>query len=81
MKKILITLDPSNQGWFDNIVKIKNTGGGFEHRSDDGLTGIGTWVNPNYVYLRTISNNNLSFATNNSGPQMTLMTNGRVGIV
>ena len=75
-----ITLDPSNQGWFDNIVKIKNTGGGFEHRSDDGLTGIGTWVNPNYVYLRTISNNNLSFATNNSGPQMTLMTNGRVGI-
>ncbi|MCP9763976.1 hypothetical protein EGI31_13550 [Lacihabitans soyangensis] len=75
-----ITLDPSNQGWFDNIVKIKNTGGGFEHRSDDALTGIGTWVNANYVYLRTISNNNLSFATNNGGPQMTLTTNGRLGI-
>ncbi len=75
-----ITIDPSNQVWFDNIVNIKNTGGGFEHRSDDALTGIGTWVNANYVYLRTISNNNLSFATNNGGPQMTLTTNGRLGI-
>lgn len=75
-----ITIDPSNAGWFDHLVKIRHSFGGFEHRSDNGLVGIGTWVNQNYAYLRTISDHNLSFATNNSGPQMTLTTTGRVGI-
>ena len=73
-----ITITPGNYN--SKTVEIKKTGQGFEHLSDNGLVGIGTWVNQNFAYLTTTSNNNLSFATNNGGPQMTLTTSGRIGI-
>lgn len=72
-----ITIVPNDP---NKTVEIRKSGKGFEHRNIDGLVGIGTWVNQDFAFLRTTTNNNLSFATNAGGPQMTLMTNGRLGI-
>ena len=72
-----VTIVPNDP---NKTVEIRKSGKGFEHRNIDGLVGIGTWVNQDFAFLRTTTNNNLSFATNGGGPQMTLMTNGRLGI-
>lgn len=72
-----VTIVPNDP---NKTVEIRKSGIGFEHRNIDGAVGIGTWVNQNFAYLRTTTNNNLSFATNSGGPQMTLTTNGRIGI-
>ncbi len=51
---------------------------GFTHT--DGVVKIGTAITPNSAYIGTYSNHPLYFVTNNGIPQMTLGTNGNVGI-
>ncbi|TAM41830.1 hypothetical protein EPN54_01585 [bacterium] len=46
----------------------------------DGTRMVGLFVDANAGYLGTRSNDNLEFFTNNGAAQMTLLTNGNVGI-
>jgi C1q domain len=74
-----VTIVPSN---VDNteFLKIKKEGIGLDHRSANGLIGVGTYANGNGGFLQTHTNHPLRFATNNGGIQMTLSTTGRIGI-
>jgi hypothetical protein len=46
----------------------------------DGNVLVGTYVNPSSGQFGTKSNHRLSFFTNNSGEQMTLLQNGNLGL-
>lgn len=63
----------------DKPIEIKKNGRGIDHHSINGTIGLGTYVG-NFAYLQTHTNHSLNFATNNSDAQMTLATNGRLGI-
>lgn len=63
-----------------NALSIKKVGIGLDHRSTDGLIGIGTYTGITEAYIQTHTNHPLAFATNNSGVQMILKTNGFFGI-
>jgi uncharacterized protein (TIGR02145 family) len=64
-----------------NKLTVNADGQGISHESTDGLTRIGTWShNTSGAYIQTHSNHALNFATNNGLAQMTLTTNGSVGI-
>jgi hypothetical protein len=61
-------------------LEIKKVGIGFDHRSSDGLIGIGTYISASEGYIQTHTNHSLAFATNDGGLQMILKTNGNFGI-
>ncbi|OYU66700.1 MAG: hypothetical protein CFE22_07755 [Cytophagaceae bacterium BCCC1] len=71
-----VTIVPSNVLNVESQ-KIKKNGIGLDHRGIDGIIGVGTYSGG---YLQTHTNHPLYFATNNGSAQMTLATNGRLGI-
>jgi hypothetical protein len=62
------------------ILKIRKNGKGLDHRSPDGTTGIGTYVFNGAAFIQTHTAHPLIFTTNNGNSQMTVATNGNVGI-
>jgi hypothetical protein len=74
-----ITILPTSPAT-SNALSIKKVGIGLDHRSTDGIIGIGTYVGITEAYIQTHTNHSLAFATNNSGVQMILKPNGYVGI-
>lgn len=73
-----VTIEPS----LDNIVSLKKNESGIDHRSNNNLVGIGTYITTEdaSAYILTQSNHPLGFATNNGATQMILLTNGNLGI-
>ncbi len=63
-----------------NPLTIKYSGNGFAQISENGAVSIGTYVSNTSAYLQTNTNHPLRFATNNANAQLTLATNGFVGI-
>ena len=59
---------------------IKTNGIGFTQTSADGLTQIGTYVGGTGAFLQTNTDHPLRFATNNGSVQMSLYTNGSLGV-
>jgi hypothetical protein len=74
-----VTIVPTNANDTE-VVKIKKYGRGFEHRSADGLTAVGTWVGGGLAQIQSHTNHALSFAANDGNQMMTLATNGNLGI-
>lgn len=72
-----ITLDPAQAN--ENTI-IKKDGIGLSHQSVDGAIKIGTKVADGDAMIQTHTNNDLSFGTFNSPPQMTLNKSGNLGI-
>ncbi|WP_143092781.1 hypothetical protein [Arsenicibacter rosenii] len=63
-----------------NPLTIRYSGNGFAQISENGAVSLGTYVSNTSAYIQTNSNHPLRFATNNANAQMTLATNGFVGI-
>lgn len=63
-----------------NALSIKKVGIGLDHRSTDGIIGIGTYVGVTEAYVQTHTNHPLAFSTNDQGVQAILKTNGFFGI-
>lgn len=63
-----------------NALSIKKVGIGLDHRSSDGLIGIGTYVGATEAYIQTHTNHPLAFSTGDKGVQAILKTNGYFGI-
>jgi hypothetical protein len=61
-----------------HILKTGNSSMGFNHTN--GIIGVGTYVGNVAGWVQTHSNHPLYFATNNGNAQMSLTTNGRLGI-
>ncbi len=59
---------------------VKTFTGNFGLSHTDGTVTLGTYISTGIGWLGTKSNHPLSFYTNNSGQQMTLITNGNFGI-
>lgn len=59
---------------------VKTPSGNFGLSHTDGTVTVGTYISSTVGWLGTKSNHPLSFYTNNSGQQMTLITNGNFGI-
>lgn len=74
-----VTIVPSSTSNTE-FFKIKKDGVGLDHRSANGLVGVGTYSIANGGYIQTHTNHPLYFATNNGAVQMTLATSGRLGI-
>lgn len=74
-----VTIVPSNVSNTE-FLQIKKDGIGLDHRSANGLIGIGTFANSSAGYIQTHTNHPLRFTTNNGETQMSLQTNGRLGI-
>jgi hypothetical protein len=72
-----VTLEPTNP---NKILALTKTGIGLDHRSLNSLVGLGTFAGTSGGYIQTHTNYPLSFATNNSTSQMTLLSNGNFGI-
>jgi hypothetical protein len=64
----------------NKIFAITKTGIGIDHRSSNGLVGVGTFCNGSGGFIQTHTNHPLSFATNDGFTQMILFTNGNFGI-
>ena len=60
------------------VVQTSSDVNGFAHT--DGTVTVGSWVGSGVGQLGTISNHPLEFFTNNDDAQITLLTNGNVGI-
>jgi hypothetical protein len=74
-----VTIVPSSTNNTE-FLKINKNGIGLDHRTPNGLVGVGTYANANGGFIQTHTNHPLYFGTNNSGIQMTLNTNGYLGI-
>jgi hypothetical protein len=61
-------------------VSLETASGSYGYIHTDGTVVLGTWVGNNGGYLGTKTNHPLRFFTNNAATQMTLLTNGNVGI-
>jgi len=61
-------------------LEVKADGQGFSQTTSDGTKKIGTYANTDGLYLQTHTDDALNFATNNSLAQITLNTNGDLGI-
>ncbi len=60
---------------------IKKNGIGVSQESNDGSVQVGLYAyDGGDAYIQTHSNHNLNFATSNGSAQMTLLTNGNLGI-
>jgi hypothetical protein len=59
---------------------VKTFSNNFGLSQTDGTVTVGTYISSGIGWLGTKSNHPLSFYTNNSGQQMTLITNGNFGI-
>lgn len=59
---------------------VQTASGNFGISHTDGTVTVGTYVSTGIGWLGTKSNHPLSFYTNNSAQQMTLLTNGNFGI-
>jgi hypothetical protein len=59
---------------------LKSNGIGFTQESTSGGAQIGFYTSGTSAYIQTHNNIPMNFATNNSSPQMTLATTGRLGI-
>ena len=74
-----ITIVPSNVSNTE-FLKINKDGIGLDHRSANGIIGVGSYSDGSGAYIQTHTNHPLNFATNNSTSKMTLTTAGRLGI-
>jgi hypothetical protein len=74
-----VTIVPNNLSDAE-FLKIKKDGIGLDHRSANGLVGVGTYSYALAGVIQTHTNHRLSFSTNNGNEQMTLTTTGRIGI-
>ncbi len=59
---------------------VVTNGQGVTQISNDGTTRVGFWTSNGAAYVQTGSNHPLYFTTNNGNIQMTLSTQGTVGI-
>ncbi len=74
-----ITITPNT---LDNneLIHLKKQGIGFDHRSSDNVSGVGTYTGNTTTFIQTHTNHPLKFATNNGAAKMTLQTDGNLGI-
>jgi hypothetical protein len=59
---------------------VVKDGIGISQESTDGSAKIGFYTVPGFAYIQTHTNTDLSFATFNGAPKMTLATSGNLGI-
>lgn len=77
-----VTIVPSNP----EFIKIKKDGIGLDHRSSNGIVGVGTYTTPSQAYIQTHTPHSLNFSTNDGSSYMTLSysattsLNGNLGI-
>jgi hypothetical protein len=74
-----ITLVP-NSASNSEVLKLRKTGIGLDHRTPDNLVGVGTYVNGSYGIIQTHTNHPLAFATNNGAIKAYLGTDGNFGL-
>lgn len=77
-----VTIVPNNP----EFIKIKKDGIGLDHRSSNGIVGVGTYTTPSQAYIQTHTPHSLNFSTNDGSNYMTLSysattsLNGNLGI-
>lgn len=74
-----LTITP-NSATNSEVLKINKIGIGLDHRTTNGIVGVGTYVNSSFGILQTHTNHSLGFATNNGAIQAYLGTNGNFGL-
>jgi len=62
------------------IFIVSKSGKGITQQSIDGSTQVGFYTSPGSAFVQTNTNHDLNFTTNNLGAQLTLKTNGNLGI-
>lgn len=72
-----VTIAPAS---LNNVVGLKRDGIGLDHRSSNGLIGVGTYTGATKAFIQTHTNHPLAFTTSGTGVQMILNTNGYFGI-
>ena len=61
-------------------IHVKGPGAGIVQESTNGLVKLGLYTTSSAGYVETLTNTPLHFATNDALPQVTLATNGNLGI-
>jgi hypothetical protein len=64
----------------NKILTFKKNGIGLDHRSSNNVLGLGTYATVGAGYIQTHTAHPISFTTNDAITQMTLQTNGNLGI-
>src|SRR5438045_4110383 len=59
---------------------VVSSGDGIVSKSSSGVVEVGTYVNSSSAYIQTYSNHPLYFSTNNGSAQVSLLTNGNLGV-
>lgn len=72
-----VTIAPAT---VNQVLELKKDGIGIDHRDNSNAVGLGTNIVNSEAYFQTHTNHPIRFATNNASLQMTLLTNGNVGI-
>lgn len=72
-----VTIAPSVA---NQALEIKKLGVGIDHRDKNNMIGVGTYVDNSVAFFQSHTNHPLNFSTYYSSGQLTLLTNGNVGI-